>query len=124
MGWFRRAVERIRTDAAVHRFASIREWCEAQPGVTLIRDAESRSVVRIAGIVEALRVRPRQGVPQIEAQISDGTGSVTAVWLGRRSIPGLALGVRMVIEGRLATHKEMPEIVNPTFEFGHRAEEY
>ncbi|MFN2641371.1 MAG: OB-fold nucleic acid binding domain-containing protein [Actinomycetota bacterium] len=120
MGWFGRLFQRLRTDEAVHRFASIREWCEVQPGVKLVKDAEPRTVVRVAGAVEALRVRPRQGVPQIEAQISDGTGAVTAVWLGRRSIPGLALGVRLILEGRLAIRDERAEIINPIFEFGQR----
>jgi hypothetical protein len=121
MGWFRRTFDRLRTDESVHRLATIREWCETQPGVRLIKDAQPRDVVKVAGAVEALRVRPRKlGVPQIEAQISDGTGSVTAVWLGRRSIPGLALGVRLVLEGRLGVRDGRAEIINPVFEFGQR----
>ena len=120
MGWFKRVVQRVRTDEAVHRFASIREWCEAQPGVTLMKDAQPRTVARVAGAVEALRVRPREGVPQIEAQISDGTGAVTGVWLGRRSIPGLALGVRLILEGRIGVRDGRAEIINPVFEFGQR----
>lgn len=120
MGWLKRMMQRLRQDAGERRSATIREWCEAQPGITLIGDAEPRSLVRVAGVVEALRVRPRKGVPQIEAQIADGTGSATAIWHGRRSIPGLALGVRMIIEGRLGGRAGAYEIMNPVFEFGQR----
>jgi RecG-like helicase len=120
MGWLRRAFDRFRIDAETHRLQSVREWVESQPGVTLISEVEPRSVARVGGVVDALRVRPRGGVPQIEAQLSDGTGSVTAIWLGRRSIPGLALGVRMLVEGRVGSRKGALEILNPTFEFGHR----
>lgn len=120
MGWLRRKLDRLRQDEGERRSATIREWAESQSECTLIGGAQQRSVVRVAGVVEALRVRPRQGVPQIEAQISDGTGSVTAVWVGRRSIPGLALGVRMIIEGRLGAGPDGPQIMNPRFEFGRR----
>jgi len=121
MGWLRRALDRLRVDEGERRSATIREWSESQAGCTLIGDVTPRSVVRVAGVVDALRVRPREGVPQIEAQISDGTGSLTAVWLGRRTIPGLALGLRMIVEGRVAgTGKDDLHIMNPRFEFGQR----
>jgi RecG-like helicase len=120
MGWWRRMLERLRQDEGERRSATIREWSASQTGCTLIGGAQPRSIVRIAGVVEALRVRPREGVPQIEAQLSDGTGAVTAVWIGRRTIPGLALGVRMVIEGRLGAGADGLQILNPRFEFGQR----
>jgi hypothetical protein len=120
VGLFSRFAARLRQDEGERRSATIREWSETQQGCTLVGRAEPRSIVRVAGVVEALRLRPRQSVPQIEAQISDGTGSVTAVWVGRRSIPGLALGVRMIIEGRLAQSADGLQIMNPRFEFGRR----
>jgi hypothetical protein len=49
--------------------------------------------------------------------LSDGTGQVTARWLGRRKIPGLALGSRVVVEGVLGEEQGARRIVNPTFEF-------
>jgi len=121
MGWVRRALDRLRVDEGERRSASIREWSETQPGCTLIAGVKPRELARVAGVVDALRVRPREGVPQIEAQISDGTGSLTAVWLGRRTIPGLALGLRMVVEGRVGgTGPDDLHIMNPKFEFGQR----
>ena len=48
---------------------------------------------------------------------SDGTGEVTARWLGRRSIRGLALGSRLKIEGVLGIEQGVRRVVNPTWEF-------
>jgi hypothetical protein len=39
------------------------------------------------------------------------------VWMGRRSIPGLGLGTRVVVEGMLAEHRGERRLVNPSFEF-------
>jgi hypothetical protein len=37
--------------------------------------------------------------------------------MGRRSIPGLNLGTRLVVEGLLAEHRSGRRMVNPKFEF-------
>jgi hypothetical protein len=39
------------------------------------------------------------------------------VFLGRRSIPGLTLGSRLVVEGVLGRSGSAREVVNPSFEF-------
>src|SRR5437667_494327 len=113
----KRFFKRFSQDESERRAEIIRAWAEAQPGVTLIRDVIPRSVARIAGVVEGLRVRPREGVPAIEAVIQDGTGQVTAVWLGRRQISGLTLGARVVVEGRLAGDQMRLQMMNPKTEF-------
>ena len=97
--------------------SSTPEWCKKVAGATPINQAEPRQVATIAGEVERLRIRPEHGVRAIEATLADGSGSITAVWLGRRSIKGLALGRRMVIGGRLAEKDGQRAIMNPTYEF-------
>lgn len=119
---FKRLFRRLSQDASDHRAETIREWASTVPGASAIADAQPRSVARVAGVVEGLRVRPREGVQAIEAVISDGSGTVTAVWLGRRSIPGLSLGARMIVEGRLGGEPARLHIMNPTFEFAPPAE--
>jgi hypothetical protein len=37
--------------------------------------------------------------------------------MGRRSIPGLTLGTRIVVEGVMAEKRGGLKMVNPTFEF-------
>ena len=71
----------------------------------------------MAGVVRRITIRPVEGFEALEAVLWDGTGEMSALWLGRRSIPGLVLGSRVVIEGVLGKERERPKIVNPTFEF-------
>ena len=82
-----------------------------------VNEAQPRTQVKLAGVVRRITIRPVEGFEALEAVLWDGTGEVSAVWLGRRSIPGLALGSRLVVEGVLGKERERPRIVNPTFEF-------
>lgn len=114
---FKRLFKRLSQDETDRRALTIRAWAETVSGVTLIADARSRNVVCIAGVVEGLTVRSREGVPAFEAKVSDGTGSITAVWLGRRTIPGVTFGARVVLTGRLGGEPSRMQLMNPTFEF-------
>jgi RecG-like helicase len=111
--FFKRFVQ----DESERRAENIRIWASSVPGTTPIVEAKTRDVARVAGVVEGLRVRPREGVPAIEAVIGDGTGQVTAVWLGRRQISGLTLGARVVVEGRLGGDQLRLQMMNPKTEF-------
>lgn len=117
MGIFGKFFKRLSEDADVRRFEEVGRWANEIAGVVPIGVAEPRALVKVAGVVERLRVRPQKGVPAIEAVLVDGTGTCTAVWMGRRSIKGLELGRRMVIEGRLAQKDGDLQIMNPTYEF-------
>jgi hypothetical protein len=117
MGIFKKTFGRLAQDEGERRAATIKEWAAAQPGVTLVCDAKPRTMARIAGVVEGMRVRPREGVPAVEAVVTDGSGSVTAVWLGRRTLPGLMLGIRLVLEGRLGGDPQNLQLMNPRYEF-------
>ncbi|MFY9585848.1 MAG: OB-fold nucleic acid binding domain-containing protein [Actinomycetota bacterium] len=117
MGFFKKAIGKLSQDEGERRAATVRDWAEGQSGCTLINDAQPRQTARVAGIVEGIRVRPREGVPAIEAVITDGSGSVTAVWLGRRVLPGLQLGRRIIVEGRFGGDPKSLQIMNPRYEF-------
>jgi hypothetical protein len=53
----------------------------------------------------------------LEAVVSDGTGEITASWMGRSHIPGLGLGTGVVLEGVVARDRDGLKMVNPRFEF-------
>ena len=100
------------------RYATeVQGWCNSVPGTVRIADAEPRSRVRLAGVVRRITVKPLEGHESLEALLYDGTGEVTVVWMGRRSIPGLNLGTRLVVDGLLAEQRGERRIVNPVFEF-------
>jgi hypothetical protein len=81
-----------------------------------IRDCRQREVVDVAGTLRAVTHRPRGTSLTMEADLWDGTGNVTLVWLGRRDIPGIQPGRKIVVHGRLASIKGEPTIFNPTYE--------
>lgn len=117
MGWLRR-LRRFFTQSDEERLAhETTEWAESVPGVRRIAGCPSREPVRVAGMVSRLRLRPLDGNSTLEAVVSDGTGELTAAWMGRTSIPGLALGTAIVLEGVVAAEREGLRMVNPRFEF-------
>ncbi|MDQ3898816.1 MAG: OB-fold nucleic acid binding domain-containing protein [Actinomycetota bacterium] len=87
------------SDAELDR-ERLRQFCRDVPGVSTIGDAEPRKEITVAGEISSLRIVPRAGTPSLEATVSDGTGSLVVVWTGRRQIPGVAPGKRLVLSGR------------------------
>jgi hypothetical protein len=47
--------------------------------------------------VKSVRIVPRAGADALEVNVSDGRGSVVAVFLGRRKIAGLSPGRKVLL---------------------------
>ena len=77
----------------------------------------ARQRVRLAGMVRRISVLPIEGIRSLEATITDGTGEVNVVFMGRRNIEGMSLGTRVVVEGVIGDQRDVRRIVNPKFEF-------
>ncbi len=88
----------------------------AEPAVEAIGRAVDRDKVRVRGTITTLTIRPRQTTPWLEAELSDGTGSVTLVWMGRREIPGIEAGRELIVEGRIAAVDDARRIYNPRYQ--------
>lgn len=88
----------------------------ARAGCTSVADAPARARVELQGSLRSLTLRPRGGVPALEAELYDGTGTITIVWLGRRRIAGIAPGVQLRVQGRVALHEGERVIFNPRYE--------
>jgi hypothetical protein len=85
-------------------------------GETCIADAPDRQRVRVRGTVKTVTLRPRGGVPALEAELDDGTGVLLVVWLGRRRIAGVGPGRSMYVEGRIGTATGHRLVFNPRYE--------
>lgn len=72
--------------------------------------------VTVAGMVTCLDVTPEASTPALEITIDDGSGELFVVWLGRRRIPGIFEGRKIVVHGRLNCVTEHPTIYNPRYE--------
>jgi amino acid transporter len=87
----------------------------AMAGRTRIIDARWRRHVTVVGQVRSLRVAPQHDAPTLELVVVDDSGAMSVVFLGRRSIAGVAVGSRMVIEGTVGIHKARLAVLNPTY---------
>ncbi len=84
-------------------------------GATRICDIVDRERVRLRGSVSALKMEPRRGTPWLEATFSDGSDSITLIWMGRREIPGVAAGRELSVEGRVSFVDGERRIYNPRY---------
>jgi hypothetical protein len=87
-----------------------------QAGCCPIDQARDRQLVEIRGSLRTVTLRPRGGVPALEAELYDGSGVITVVWLGRRRIAGISPGRQLKVTGRLGKHDAQRVMFNPRYE--------
>jgi hypothetical protein len=83
--------------------------------VDQVRDATARKRLTVEGVVTSLLVRPLADVPTVEVRVSDATGTLPAVFLGRRRVPGIRLGTRLVLSGIVGTRDRTLIMINPEY---------
>lgn len=76
------------------------EFVSKMPDVTTIASLQARSDAKVVGEIQSVRIVPRAGSPSLEATITDGSGTLVAMWTGRRRIAGIAPGRRLIVTGR------------------------
>lgn len=108
--------------ASQEEIAAVEERTDssAQAGCIAAATAGNREQVVLSGVIRSVVLRPRQGVPALEAELYDGSASVDLVWLGRRRIAGIEPGRRARIEGLVCQMGERPTIFNPRYELRAR----
>jgi hypothetical protein len=117
MGFLERFRRRLAETDEERLSQEIQDWAAKVPGSVRIGSCPGRTHVKLAGVVKRITVTPIQGSESLEAVIFDGTGEVSVVWMGRRTIPGLTLGTHVVVQGVVAEDRSGRKMVNPTFEF-------
>ena len=70
----------------------------------------------VAGRITSVR-EVRRPWPLFDVQLSDGTGSITLRFMGRRAIPGMAPGCRLLVEGMPAREAGVLLMRNPLYSF-------
>ena len=121
-GRLRRAFRRFTADESDLAAEELHDVCDSA-GATHIKDAPMRQRVRIAGVIRGVTLRPVGGVPALEADLFDGTGSVDVVWLGRRRIAGIDPGTQIIAEGRIGEQRGRLMMFNPAYTLLPRAGE-
>jgi hypothetical protein len=83
-----------------------------------IADLVWRRRAQVSGRVRSIRIRPWGEVATMEAVVADATGAVTVAFLGRRTVPGVALGGSLTAEGMVGAHTGKLVILNPAYSLG------
>jgi DNA/RNA endonuclease YhcR with UshA esterase domain len=84
-------------------------------GLIAISDVTLREKVTVQGTLKTVTLRPRGGVPALEAELHDGTGSIVVIWLGRRRISGITPGRGIRVEGRIGLQDGERIMFNPRY---------
>jgi hypothetical protein len=90
----------------------------ASAGCEPVSSCRKGQVVTVTGRLRSVVYTPRETVPTLEAELFDGSGSVSLVWLGRRRIPGIEAGRTLTARGRFASFDGRQVIYNPWYELG------
>ncbi len=112
---FKKMVERLTKPTAELDREQLTQFCDARD-LAPMDSLVARRPVKVGGEVRSIRIVPRAGAPALEVSVSDGRGSVVAVFLGRRKIAGLSPGRRIALEGVVARDGTRSLITNPAYE--------
>ncbi|MGO1509800.1 MAG: OB-fold nucleic acid binding domain-containing protein [Actinomycetaceae bacterium] len=96
-------------DALDERDASRVSGCEP------IGSVRPRARVRVTGVLRSVTYPPVDDLPDLRAQLYDGTGEISLVFHGRRSVPGIEPGRRLVASGTVLDDGG-PTLADPTYE--------
>lgn len=91
----------------------LREEAEGA-GAQTLGTCELRSRVTVRGTVTSVTSDAEHG--WLEAELSDGSGSLRLVWMGRNRIECLIPGRKLKVSGRLASDESSLVMYNPEFE--------
>lgn len=103
--WFATPEQREAED-----MAELARECGAHP----IAGARERS--RVVFVGEVVQIGPSPATGWLEAELTDGTGSVTLVWMGRRQLEAVTPGTHLRVAGRLASDGGRLVVFNPDYD--------
>lgn len=89
----------------------------AMHGTVLAGDSQVGERSTVSGVVRSVTYSPPTGAPELSAELYDGSGSIDLIWLGRRQIPGIEPGRRLLVTGRVTSGdgRHHKVIYNPAY---------
>ncbi|MGH3804682.1 MAG: OB-fold nucleic acid binding domain-containing protein [Pseudonocardiaceae bacterium] len=110
----------------LHRFTASDDDLDAESlrkssmlcGATAAGDCSRGELVDLYGRLRVVTHIPgglNGATPTVEAELFDGTGSVTLIWLGRSVIAGIVAGRQLRVRGRIAVREGRRVIYNPNY---------
>ncbi|MBO0856509.1 MAG: OB-fold nucleic acid binding domain-containing protein [Nocardia sp.] len=106
---------RLTADLDVLDAEELAETSEAS-GASRAAECHRGEEVTILGRLRSVEACPKAANATVEAEFFDGTDAVTLVWIGRRRIPGIETGRRILVRGRIGDRDGTKVIYNPYYE--------
>jgi RecG-like helicase len=108
---------RHRLTASTHSLdaAELEAEVETLPCARL-KNLERGETAVVGGRVRSVRFTPTANVPVLEAELFDGSASISLVWLGQRRIAGIEPGRKVLARGRVGLHNGHLAMYNPWYE--------
>ncbi|HEY3722073.1 MAG TPA: OB-fold nucleic acid binding domain-containing protein [Acidimicrobiia bacterium] len=113
----RKLVDRVTKGVEESDREALAAFCDDLDGLVHLDQLPLRVPVRFGGEITSVRIVPRAGAPALEVTISDGRGSVVAVFLGRRKIAAMKPGRRLIAEGVATARGPERLVYNPWYRF-------
>jgi amino acid transporter len=86
------------------------------PGVTAIGSLTGPGRATVEGRIRVVEIKPVERNSVLACEISDGTGTLTALFYGRSHIPGIVCSARVRFKGSVGIKDGHPVMINPAYE--------
>ncbi len=112
---FRRALQRLTASDDERESEALQERAAREGAEPVVRCGD-RQQVCVSGEVRSVRVDARGGSPVLEVEVYDGTGVLTVIFLGRRSVAALTAGRSLTVRGRITMTDGRRTMFNPAYD--------
>ncbi|HEX9042173.1 MAG TPA: amino acid permease [Trebonia sp.] len=85
-------------------------------GVSVISELSGARKATVEGKVRSVAIHPVENSCVFDAMVADETGTLTAKFYGRTSIPGFEPGARVRLAGKVSMREDGPAMINPAYE--------
>ncbi|MFC3962110.1 MULTISPECIES: OB-fold nucleic acid binding domain-containing protein [Nocardia] len=114
-GYFRRLGRRLTADIDHLDAEELAESAEAS-GACRASECRRGEEVSMLGRLRSVEACSKAVGAAIEAELFDGTDAITLVWIGRKRIPGIEPGRKILVRGRVGERDGRKVIFNPYYE--------
>ncbi|WP_054814130.1 OB-fold nucleic acid binding domain-containing protein [Nocardia arizonensis] len=114
-GYFRRLGRRLTEDIDQLDAEELAETAEAS-GARRASECRRGDEATMLGRLRSVEACPKAAGASVQAEFFDGTDAITLVWIGRRRIPGIEPGRRILVRGRVGDRDGRKVIFNPYYE--------
>lgn len=114
-GGLRGALRRLVANKDTHEATNLQKEV-ATAGATPIQECNCGTKTVVIGQVRSITIQPVTSTPALHADLWDGSGSITVIWLGRREIAGIEPDRWLLVEGRPVQESGRVVMYNPRYE--------